>query len=412
VRGEYAKKAVLGLCSDVENKTCETMAYHFHDDRRGMQWFIGESNWDDWSLREVLARQVASDLGEPNGVLVFDPSAFPKSGKHSAGVQRQWCGRLGKIENCQVGVFLGYVSSRGHALVDCELYLPQEWTRDKARLRKARVPRNHGKFQTRHSLALQMLNRFGAVLPHQWITGDDEMGRPADFRLTLRIRGERYLFAVPCNTLVRELREVGTSSEVKTRAPWVRVDKWAANLPADAWSPVDVRDGEKGPIEVQAVKQQFETRGENASLNVVETLVVIRYVDRDSRTTKTDYLLSNSPADTSLEEFCRVAKAEHRIEECFQRGKSDVGMADYEVRSWIGWHHHQTLSMIAAWLLRKVTEQAKKKDAGHDAPTFPRLIRGDSSSAVTMRYVPQHRLANRALAGSQPTGKSLSLETT
>ena len=140
-------------------------------------------------------------MGEPDGVLVFDPSSFAKKGTESVGVQRQWCGRLGKVENCQVGVYLGYVSREDHALVDFRLYLPREWTGDRKRMNKAGVPKDV-RFRTRHELALDMMDEQGDLLPHPWIAGDDEMGRSSWFRQELRSRGESYLLAVPSNTLV------------------------------------------------------------------------------------------------------------------------------------------------------------------------------------------------------------------
>ena len=133
-------------------------------------------------------------------MIVFDPSGFVKKGTKSVGVARQWCGRVGKTENCQVGVYMAYVSRKEHALVDTRLYLPEEWTKDRGRRKAAGVPRRV-KFRTRHELALEMLDEHGASLPHSWVAGDDEMGRPSDFRLKLRLRGERYLLAVPSNTL-------------------------------------------------------------------------------------------------------------------------------------------------------------------------------------------------------------------
>src|SRR3990170_2785519 len=131
---------------------------------------------NDRPLIGELARQVGAELGESDGVLVFDPSAFKKQGKESVGVARQWCGRLGKIDNCQVGVYLGYVSRKEHALVDARLYLNQEWAKDKRRRKKCGVPREI-RFRTRHALSLEMLAEHGKTLPHAWISGDDEMGR-------------------------------------------------------------------------------------------------------------------------------------------------------------------------------------------------------------------------------------------
>src|SRR5262245_36340584 len=187
---------VAGLTSLVERKNVESIAYLHDQERSALQKFIGESPWDERPLIAELSRQIGQAIGEPDGVLIFDPSAFAKKGNESVGVQRQWCGRLGKVENCQVGVYLAYASRREHALVDVRLYLPEEWAKDKSRRRKCGIPKSV-KFQTRHELALQMLDEHKARLPHGWIAGDDEMGRCTAFRQKLRARGEHYVLAVP-----------------------------------------------------------------------------------------------------------------------------------------------------------------------------------------------------------------------
>src|SRR4051794_12661221 len=218
---------VSGLLSDLSSKDAESIAYLFDRERQGIQKFIGQAPWDHKPLISELARQIGQCLGEVGGVLVFDPSAFVKQGHKSVGVQRQWCGRLGKVENCQLGVYLGYVSHQGHALVDSRLYLPQEWARDKARRKEARVPKE-GRFATRHEQALQMLDERGPLLPHRWVAGDDEMGRSTWFRQQLRQRGERYLLAVPSNTLARDLvaEPAYPGHGPRRRGPFVRVDVW------------------------------------------------------------------------------------------------------------------------------------------------------------------------------------------
>jgi len=201
----HAQTYVCGLRSDVEHKNVESIAYRFGQDRLPLQRFIGWAPWDDVPLRQELTRQVAEQWGHADGVLVFDPSGFPKSGTASVGVARQWCGRLGKVDNCQVAVYLGYVSGEGHTLVDMRLYLPKAWTTDKARLDKAGVPTNHRGYRSRHQLALDMLQASGTRLPHGWIAGDDEMGRPYWFRRRLDRLGARYRLAVPGHTLIRNL---------------------------------------------------------------------------------------------------------------------------------------------------------------------------------------------------------------
>lgn len=342
-------------------------------------------------------------------------SSFPKSGRESVGVARQWCGRLGKVENCQVAVYLGYVSRHEHALVDTRLYLPQEWTKDKARMKKAGVPPGT-KYRTRHQLALEMLDQHGAALPHRWITGDDEMGRPYWFRRDLQQRGEQYLLAVPSNTLVRDLEVEPPTGSGKGRPParpWVRVDKWLAAQPATAWTQVDVRDGAKGPLLVECLKRRVAARTDDQQQAPDEVLVVMRYKDRDDRrVVKTDYYLSSASAETSRAEFARAAKAEHRIEECLRRCKSAAGLGDYEVRNWTGWHHHQTLCLMATWFLVSETRRGKKMDARDYAPTDPRRHRADSAPRVPMRFAIQHRARTTCASTTQRVGALVALEAT
>ena len=387
----HAGTFVRGLLSDLEHKNAESIAYRFDQERMPLQWFIGVSPWDDAPLRHELVSQVGGQLGEANGVIVFDPSAFPKSGKESVGVARQWCGRLGKIDNCQVGIYMAYVSSREHALVDMRLYLPKEWTKDRKRRKKAGIPKEV-RYRTRHQLCLEMLETHGDKLPHSWITGDDEMGRPYWFRRRLNELSERYLLAVPSNTLVRDL-DVDppeySGRGCPPKHPWTRVDRWLQSLDEKDWTVVDARDGAKGPLIVEAVKRRVVGRTDKGPQGHEEVLVVIRYKDRDDRrVVKTDYYLSNGTFETELAEFVRAAKAEHRIEECIQRSKSEAGLADYEVRTWRGWHHHQTLSLIATWFLVTEARRGKKiHTCDYGSPT-PRSHLANPAKAVRMRYSP------------------------
>ena len=363
---QHAKTYVCGLLSNVERKNIESIAYRFGVSRLPLQSFIGWDAWDDAPLREELRSQVKTHLGQSDGVLVFDPSGFPKSGRESVGVARQWCGRLGKVDNCQVAIYLGYVSRKGHALVDTQLFLPKEWTKEKARLDKAGVPKASRAYRTRHQLALEMLAHNGASLPHRWIAGDDEMGRPYWFRRRLEALGEQYMLAVPSNTSMRDVEVEPPAYSGRGRRPqrpWQHVEAWSQSLDDTAWHRIDVRDGSKGPLVVEAVKRRVVSRTHRRQQGDQETLVVIRDRDRDqAQVVKGDYSLSNAAPETPLGALVRVATAAHRIEECLQRSKSEVGLADYEVRNWTGWQHHQTLSLLATLFLVRETDRGKKMD--------------------------------------------------
>jgi SRSO17 transposase len=354
----HLEEYVAGLVSNVKRKNIETIAYLHEQDRQPLQKFIGQKPWEWQPMLSELARQVGAALGEADGVLVFDPSGVLKQGKGSVGVARQWCGRAGKVDNCQVGVYLGYVTRKEHALVDTRLYLPVEWTKDKKRCRRAGIPKEI-RFRTRHELALEMLREHRAVLPHRWVTGDDEMGRSSHFREELRTLGEQYLLAVPSNTLVRDRDAPAPpygGSRQPPKVPFQRADSWMKT--AKNWTRIEVRPGEKGPLVVEAVKARVQTKLGRRN-GPEETLVVFR--ERQGRETiKHDYCLSNAPFDTPLREFARVLGAEHRIEECLRRAKGEAGLAQYQVRTWKGWHHHQTLTLLATWFLTQEKRRGEK----------------------------------------------------
>jgi SRSO17 transposase len=376
-QGQHARHYVAGLVSDLAYKNVESIAYLHDQEREPLQQFLGQSPWDHRPWVGELARQVGEQLGAPDGVLVFDPSAFPKKGNASVGVQRQWCGRLGKVDNCQVGVYLAYVGASDHALVDVRLYLPKEWARDRQRRERAGVPRSV-RFRTRHALALEMLDEHGEVLPHAWVAGDDEMGRSTAFRRALAERQEHYLLAVPSNTLIRDLEGEPPPYSGRGRRPEVpfqRAEQWAAALPGAAWTTLTVRDGEKGPIVVELVKTAVRAKTEKRRVGPEEVLVVVRERQADG-TCKHEYYLSNAAPTTPLAEFARVAKAEHRVEECLQRAKGEAGLADYEVRTWRGWYHHQALALTATWFLTVEARRGKQWTPALTVSQLQKLIAG------------------------------------
>ena len=278
---DNAALVIRGLISGLQRKTCEPIAIAAQLPRKPIQFFVGSGKWDDEAVMTELRLHVREQLAQPDGVVVIDPSSFPKKGTHSCGVARQWCGRLGKVESCQVGVFLVYAGKDGYAPLDRQLYLPEEWAKDKARRKKCHVPPKI-KFQEKWQIALDLLDRSLPDLPHGWIAGDDEFGRASQFRAELRARKERYILDVPCNTLVRDLQKrrpprkqagVGRKREV----PFQRVDEWAKVQPPSRWERLTVRDAEKGPLEVDAMTVLVRTKQEGR-VGPEERLVVMRNV--------------------------------------------------------------------------------------------------------------------------------------
>ena len=347
----HATLVIRGLLSGLQRKTCEPIAVEAGVHRKPVQNFVGSGAWDDEAVMTELRGHVRETLGHPDAVLILDPSSFPKSGSDSCGVARQWCGRLGKQDNCQLGVFLAYAAPGGYAPLDRQLYLPEDWASDPVRRAKCHVP-DAVTFQESWRIAVELLRRCRKGLPHAWVCGDDEMGRPAAFRGWLRRHGERYVLDVPCNTNVRDLerrrpprRRAGRGR--KREVPFCRADAWAARQPDARWTRLTVRDGERGPRQVDAMTVRVRAKDERR-VGPEERLVVTRTVDAASRT---DYALSNAGPEVPLSELVRVRFTRHRIEEVFGAAKGDVGLGQYEVRSWVGWHHHMTLSFLALWFL-------------------------------------------------------------
>jgi SRSO17 transposase len=372
-----------GLLSPLPGKNAEDIAMFIDVERQVIQDFIGTVPWDHRPLVTVLVGQVAERLGEPDGIIAFDPSSFPKRGTHSVGVKRQWCGHRGKVDNCQVGVFMGYVSRHDHTLLDFRLSLPEDWARDAPRRQACHVPLEV-RYQTRQEQCLEMLDAWGEQVPHGWVTGDDELGRHTWFRGELRARGERYVLGVPCTTTMRDLEAPGPAYQGRGRrpkAPWQSVTQWRQGLEAQAWTCLTVRDGEKGPVAIEMVKRRVQTRIERKRTGPEEWLVITRRPLTEDRTLEprasrdaTDqdaryryhYYLSPTCvseaklAEPALAELARVIKAGACIEASFQRGKGEAGMDEYQVRTWEGWHHHMALTLIAVWFLIGETHRGQQ----------------------------------------------------
>jgi SRSO17 transposase len=387
---DHAAAFVRGLLSGLQRKSVEPIARQAGIPRKNLQMFVGQGSWDDEAIASEMRRHVAEELGEPDGVIVLDPSGFPKKGDDSCGVARMWCGRLGKKDNCQIGVFLAYVSSKGHAPLDRRLYLPKDWADDPVRREAGHVP-EEVTYRKTWEIAADLLTRSGAEVPHGWVVGDDEFGRASEFRALLRGRGEPYVMDVPCNTTIRDPE--GRRPERKGRpggshpeVPFVRADTWASKLPADRWTLLRIREGDKGPVMVEAVVARVRAKL-GRRIGPEERLLVIRTLDAVPEVT---YSMGHATAEVPLAEWVAVRSKRHRVERVFQEAKGEVGLAHYEVRSYVGWHHHITLSLLALWFLILERQRIGGENPGHDgvpgagdlhrtAPQTPAEVRRDRS---------------------------------
>jgi SRSO17 transposase len=355
-----AELVIQGKLSGLERKTSEPIANQAGRHRKPVQHFVGAGLWDDEAVMAEIRMHVCAELGDPRGVFVVDGSAFPKKGTESCGVARQWCGRLGKIDNCQVGVFLAYAGPTGWGPLDRRLYLPEEWATARERRKKTYVPKEVV-FQEKWRLGLELIAKSSPEVPHGWIAADDEFGRVTEFRAALRLRRERYVLDVPCNTLVRDVSTSPRSLQGRKPA-FERAAAWAARQPASRWKTLTLRGGEKGPLRVQALKARVQTKDEDGGVGPIETLLVVRPVEKNPTTY---YALSNADRKEKLAALARVKSERHRVEEMFQEGNGEVGLDHYEVRSWSGWHHHMTLALLALWFLQVEKRRVGKKNAGH-----------------------------------------------
>jgi SRSO17 transposase len=377
-RAEQRHNATLvirGLLGGLQRKTCEPIAVEAGVHRKPIRFLVGAGRWDDEAVMAEVRRHVAEELGDARAALVLDATTFPKSGADSCGVGRQWCGRLGKQENCQRGIFLAYAAARGYAPLDRRLYLPKDRAGDAARRAKCHGPEDV-EFREGWRIAADLIERSGPGRPHAWVVGDDEFGRPAGFRAWLRGRGEHYVLDVPSDTVVRDLECAPPPSRRpghgRPRAvPFRRVDAWAAAQPAGRWTRLTIRAGEKGPLRVDAMTARVRTRLEHR-VGPEERLVVMRTVEAEP---ETHYALSDAAADVPPEELVRARFARHRIEEVVEVAKGEVGLAQYEVRGRVGWHHHVTLSLLTLWFLCCERRRVGGENPGGDGVAGARGVR-------------------------------------
>ncbi|MEK7994124.1 MAG: IS701 family transposase [Planctomycetota bacterium] len=383
-QGGHFVEMMTGFTSNLERKSAEPIAVMHGLARRPIQHFVGGSKWPWEPLMKRERQEVAQEIGIEDGSLVLDGSATPKKGTATVGVKRQWCGRLGKQDNCVIGVYGSYVGRNdATALVAAELYLPEEWVKDTARREAAFVP-TEVVYRTQPEIARDIVTTLAGELPFMWIMGDDEFGRCKAFRDHARELGKSYIVDVPKNTVVRHVRKGTVGRLPKKRRS---VEKVVRHLPTSEWSTLHVRDGEKGPVMVRAAMLPVKT--ERGACWIEETFVVIETLDGKDRW----YCLAHAAPGTTLLEFVRRAGIRHRIEETFEEAKGEVGLDHFEVRSWHGWYHHMTMGLIAHWFLLREKRRLGKKSGGSDHQHDPHgdwisLLSADAGTVREHRELP------------------------
>jgi SRSO17 transposase len=368
---ERSSRYLRGLLGSVERKNGWQLAEATGEDHpRGIQRLLYEAVWDADAVREDYAGFVVETFGDPAAVLVLDESGFVKKGTKSVGVARQYSGTAGKVENCQLGVFLAYVPPTGHVLLDRRLYLPRAWSDDAPRRQAARVP-EAVTFQTKPELGLVMIDQARAQgVPHAWVSADEGYGGVPSFLAGLEARGERYVVAVPKATLVwpdgtQLVAGPGTLRVLQAPTPTpVSVASVVGGWTAASWHRYAVADGAKGPrtydwAAARVVASRDGWPGPDLWL-----------LARRSVTDPTDlaYYLAHAPADTPLTVLAEVAGRRWPVEQCFEEAKGETGLDQYEVRGWPSWHRHITLSMLAHGFLasqrRAVGGKGRERRAG------------------------------------------------
>jgi SRSO17 transposase len=373
---ELSRGYLQGLMSGLQRKSVEPMALSLLGEKKvkALQRFMALSSWEVEELGKRHRQEAAKTLSETNGVFSVDGCDFPKKGSESVGVARQYCGRLGKVDNCQAGVFVGYSSSKGHALLDRRLFLPERWftSEYQERWKKCRIPQNTT-FKTKPELALELIqgmHREG-LFGGRWVTGDDFFGRNPTFRQGLP-KELLYLLDVPCDTRVWKKRpEVVIPEKTAGRRakPYLKPGEPKAmpvseliKDPSLRWQTVTVAEGARGPIRARVARLRVVLSEEGFPGE--DLWLFIRQTHSDGQT---KYLISNAPEELPLKEMVRVSGLRWPIEQCFQEGKSEIGMDHYEHRSWNAWHRHMTFVFLAQLFLIRIRERLKKKPSADAA---------------------------------------------
>jgi SRSO17 transposase len=335
----HAGELMLGLISGLDRKNCWTIAEHRGDATPdGLQHLLSRAKWDADAVRDDLRDYVTGAFGDPNAILVLDETGDVKKGVHSVGVQRQYTGTAGRIENAQVAVYLTYAADRGHALIDRALYLPKSWTTDTDRCDDAAIPANKRRFATKPTLAATLVDRaVQAKAPAAWVAGDEVYGADPKLRAAIRGHGLGYVLAVAANR------------RMPTGSGRIRVDRLAAMLPKHAWQKHSAGAGARG---LRMYSWAWIELLPEDDANTGHHHLLIR---RNDTTGEPAYLRCYSPRPATLHTLVTVAGQRWRIEESFQAAKGLTGLDQHQVRRWTSWHRWTTLAMLAHAFLAVAT---------------------------------------------------------
>lgn len=364
----HARQLVHGLLDGSDRRNVENIAEAVEGGVvRTLQKFISQGAWEDRAVLGELRSQIVEALGDENAVICVDETGFPKKGTKSVGVKRQYSGILGRVDNCQIGVFLNYVSQGEHVLLDRRLFLPEEWAADLLRREEAGVPEGVV-FRTKPELALGMVaEAVEAAVPFRWVAGDSVYGDSPTFVRGLRALKKWYVLDVSSEMRVW-LRCPKRLRSGKAEQRPITVAEAMKRLPATAWKKMTVAEGSQGPRVYEYAEMVAWFSEEGYPTPAFERLLFRRSIGQEA---EVKFQRSNAPMQIKLQRLAEVGGSRWTIEQDFQAGKGECGLDEYETRGWVGWHHHTALSMLALLFLALQRQRLGKKRAADDRSRGP-----------------------------------------